>query len=166
NYLMLHQSEEAMVETRKLNDKLYKFRYEGKKNYDQNPFAFYLSALIEESQKDWDTAYIDFKKTYELNPGLEYLHEDLIRAGVAARRGEDVAEWKKKWPGLKPANFKEVGEVVLVYQQGWGPQKHPHPNFPRVPKLYPIFSETQRARLEVEGGGEQEVSQSVMSVTD
>lgn len=165
NFLMLNQLEEAMVETRKLNDKLYKFRYEGKKNYDQNPFAFYLSALIEEQQKDWDTAYIDFKKTYDLNPNLEYLKEDLIRGGYNARRMEDVAEWRKKWPHIKPANLKEVGEVILIYQQGWGPQKKPHPSFPRIPKLYASFSTTQRARLEVEGNGN-EISQTAASVTD
>ncbi len=165
NYLMLGNLDEAQVETRKLNDKLYKFRYEGKKNYDQNPFAFYLSALIEEANKDWDSAYIDFKKAYDLNPGLEYLHEDLVRAGMAAHRGEDVADWKKKWPEVKPTNFKEVGEVILVVQQGWGPQKRPNPSFPRVPKLYPVYSQTQKARLEVEGGAA-EPSQTVASVTE
>ena len=155
NYLMLHKLDEAMVETRKLNDKLYKFRYEGKKNYDQNPFAFYLSALIEEDFKDWDSAYIDFKKTYDLNPRLEYLKEDLIRAGLNARRMDDVAQWRKQWPDVKPVNLKDVGEVVLVYQQGWGPQKRPNPSFAKVPKLYPLASNTQRARLEIEGGSAQ-----------
>ena len=165
NYLMLNQLDEAMVETRKLNDKLYKFRYEGKKNYDQNPFAFYLSALIEEQQKDWDSAYIDYKKTYDLNPNVAYLKEDLIRAGIAAQRRDDVDEWRKKWPEVRPANFKDIGEVVLIFQQGWGPQKRPNPSFPRIPKLFPLFSNTQRARLEVESAGS-EVSQTAMSVTD
>lgn len=165
NYLMQHKDEDAMVETRKLNDKLYKFRYEGKKNYEQNPFAFYLSALIEEGQKDWDTAYIDFKKTYDLNPRLEYLKEDLIRSGINARRPEEVEEWRRKFPGVKPANLKELGEVILIYQQGWGPQKRPHPNFPRIPKLYPLASQTAQVRLEVDGGAT-ENSQTVMSVTD
>lgn len=165
NYLMQHRYEDAMVETRKLNDKLYKFRYEGKKNYDQNPFAFYLSALIEEDQRDVDSAYIDFKKTYDLNPNIPYLREDLIRAGIAAQRRDDVDQWRRKFPGVRPANFKEVGEVVLVYQQGWGPQKRPNPSFPRVPKLYPLWSNTERAKLEVEKGPS-EYSERIMSVTD
>jgi hypothetical protein len=165
NYLMEHRLDDAMVETRKLNDKLYKFRFEGKKNYDQNPFAFYLSALIEENQKDVDSAYIDFKKAYDLNPRLEYLKEDLIRAGIAAQRRDDVDDWRRKWPGVKPANLKNVGEAVLIYQQGWSPQKRPNPSFPRIPKLYPLFSQTERARLEVENGPS-ELSQQVMSVTN
>lgn len=165
NFLMLNQQEEARVECRKLNDKLYKYKFEGKKNYTQNPFAFYLSALIWEANKDWDSAYIDFKKAYDLNPDLMYLREDLIRAGIAARRGEDVAKWKGAFPGVKPANLKDEGEVVLIYQQGWGPVKRPHPNFPRIPKLYPTFSETQRAQFEIEGGTI-ERTQKVLDVTD
>ncbi len=46
NFLMMGDPEAAQVETRKLNDKLYKYKFEAKKNYQQNPFAFYLSAMI------------------------------------------------------------------------------------------------------------------------
>lgn len=165
NYLMQNKLEEAQVYTRKLNDMLYKFKYEGKKDYDQNAFASYLSAMIWETNRDWDSAYIEFKKTYDLNPKIEYLHEDLIRAAQNAHRGEDLAKWKSMWPGVKPANLKETGDVVLIYQQGWGPVKRPHPSSPRVPELGPSFSLTQKARLEVEGGA-QDVSQQAFSVTD
>lgn len=165
NYLMKNELDEALVECRKLNDKLYKYRFEGKRNYQQNPFAFYLSALMWEASRNWDSAYIDFKKTYELNPNLEYLKEDLIRAAIAARRDDELAEWKKKFPGVKPANLRDNGEVVLIYQQGWGPVKRPNPNFARVPKLYPTYSQTVKAQLEVVGD-EKEITQRVVDVTD
>jgi hypothetical protein len=166
NYLMLNNLDDAMVEARKLNDKLYKFRFEGKKNYEQNPFAFYLNALIEEQEKDVDSAYIDFKKTYDLNPRLDYLREDLIRSAIAAQRMDDADKWRKMWPDVKPVDLRTVGEVVLLYQQGWGPQKRPNPSFPRVPKLYPLYSNTQRVRLEVENDPSAALSESVVSVTD
>lgn len=165
NFLMLNKLEEAQVECRKLNDKLYKYKFEGKKNYQQNPFAFYLSAMIWEANRDWDSAYIDFKKAYDLNPGMDYLKEDLLRAARAAQRDDEVERWRKAFPGVKPADLKTNGEVVLVYQQGWGPVKRPHPSFPRVPKLYPSFSRTERARLEIEGGP-QATSQIAVNVTD
>jgi hypothetical protein len=165
DYLMQNKLEDARVECRKLNDKLYKFRYEGKKNYEQNPFAFYLTALIWEANKDWDTAYIDFKKSYELNPNLDYLKEDLIRAAANARRSEDLEQYRKQWPGIKPVNLKDVGEIVLIYQQGWGPVKQPNPSFPRVPSLYPSWSQTQRARIEIENGPS-EPTQTALDVTD
>lgn len=166
NFLMEGKLESAQVECRKLNDKLYKYKFEGKKNYQQNPFAFYLSALIWESGRSWDDAYIDFKKAYDLNPTMPYLREDLIRAAAAARRGEDVEKWKKMWPSVKPADLKNNGEVVLVYQQGWGPVKKPHPSFPRIPKLYPSVSNTTGARLEVEGSGAKEIAQRVADISD
>ncbi len=165
NFLMENQLESAQVETRKLNDKLYKYRFEGKKNYQQNPFAFYLSALIWEANRNWDSAYIDFKRTYDLNPGMLYLQEDLIRAAKQAQRLEDLEDWRKKFPGVKPVDLKGVGELILIYQQGWGPKKHPHPSFPRIPKLYPVFSETVRARLEVKDGPS-ELTQLGVDVTD
>jgi hypothetical protein len=165
NFLMQGKLEEAQVETRKLNDKLYKYRFEGKKNYQQNPFAFYLSALIWEANRDWDNAYIDFKKAYELNPAMPYLKEDLIRAAIQARRDEDLVKWRKEFPGVKPVPLRDVGEVVVIYQQGWGPRKGPYPGFPRIPKLYPTFAETVRARVEVEGGSA-ESTQTAVDVTD
>lgn len=165
NFLMQGKLESAQVETRKLNDKLYKYRYEGKKNYQQNPFAFYLSALIWEANRQWDSAYIDFKKTYDLNPNIPYLKEDLLRAAMAARREEDVAKWRKEFPGVKPADLNKNGEIILVYQQGWGPVKKPHPNFPRIPKLYPNSSRTTRARLEIENVDAEE-SQKIVDITD
>ena len=165
DYLMQGKTEDAQVECRKLNDKLYKYRFEGKRNYRQNPFAFYLSALIWEAAKDWDAAYIDFKNTYDVHPGLPYLREDLVRAGRAAHRDEDLAKWKKEFADAKPADLRKNGEVVLIFQQGWGPVKRPHPAFPRVPKLFPQSSVTTRARLEVENGAT-EPTQVVLDVSD
>lgn len=167
NFLMAGKYEDAQVETRKLNDKLYKYRFEGKRNYQQNPFAFYLSALIWEADRNWDSAYIDFKKAYELNPSMEYLKEDLIRAAIAARREEDLGRWRKTFPGVKPADLKNNGEVVVVYQQGWGPMKQPNPQFARIPKLFPTYSRTVRAKVEVEGREDlTELTQTAVNVTD
>lgn len=165
NFLQQKKLDEALVECRKLNDKLYKFRYEGKKNYDQNPFAFYLSAMIWEAEKNWDNTYIDFKKAYDLNPNIPYLKEDLIRAAIQAQRPEEVAKWKKQFGNIKPADLKNEGEVVLIYQQGWGPSKRPHPNFPKIPKLYANYATTTGARLEVEKGPV-ENSQMISNITD
>ena len=165
NYLMQGKYEDARVECRKLNDKLYKFRFEGKRNYEQNPFAFYLSAMIWEADRDWDTAYIDYKKAYELNPSVPYLREDLIRAAKNANRDEDLAQWRNTFGAGKPADTRKLGEVVLIYQQGWGPTKKPNPAFPKIPKLYPVSSGTVRARLEVERGTT-EMTQTVFDVTD
>lgn len=155
NFLLKGDTEAALVETRKLNEKLYRYRFEAKRDYEQNPFAFYLAAMIWESGRNWDSAYIDFERVYNLNPNIPYLEQDLIRAAKNARRRETLKEWQKKFPEVKELsewNNKEYGELVLIYQQGWGPKKHPHPNWHRIPKLYPVTSQTKRAQLVVEDG--------------
>jgi hypothetical protein len=167
NYLELGEFEDARVESRKLNEKLYNYRYQAKRDYEQNPFAFYISALTWEENGNWDSAYIDFKRTYALNPNFGYIKEDLIRSAARAQRNEDLAHWKKKFPEAVRNAFpkKNEGELVLIFEQGWAPQKRPHPDFPRVPKLYPRPSETQAARLVVKGGPK-ETTQEIYSVQD
>lgn len=167
NFLSVGKLESAQVETRKLNDKLYKYRFEAKRNYEQNAFAFYISAMIWEENKNWDSAFIDYKRTYELNPNFSYIKDDLLRAAKRARRNEDLAKWKKefKTPSKLAEPSSTDGELVLVFAQGWAPEKRPHPNWATIPKLYPVHSETKSANLVVESKGKEE-SQSIYSVED
>ncbi len=171
NYLMLGNSEDALVEARRLNQKLYKFKFEAKRNYEQNPFAFYLSAMIWEAEKNPDSAYIDYNNTYKVNPDIPYLREDLIRAAKNAQRPEELAKWQKLFPEvkIKPEwKDKNYGEVVLIYQQGWGPRKYPNPDFTSIPKLYPTANFTKKAKLIVDDGKKihEEGTQQILSVQD
>lgn len=150
NYLELGELDDALVEVRKLNQKLYKFKYEAKRDYEQNPYAFYLSAVIWEADKKWDDAYIAYKSAYELIPEYPPLHEDLIRTAMRSGRTDELEEWKKKFPEVKiRPEWKDasMGEIILVYQQGWGPRKYPRPESPRFPHLVGVNSLTQGARL-------------------
>jgi hypothetical protein len=153
NYLETGELDDALVEVRKLNSKLYKFKYEAKRDYEQNPFAFYLSAVIWEADRKYDDAYIAYKSAFELVPDYAPLREDLIRAAIRAQRPEDVEMWRKKFPEvqIKPEwRDRNMGEIVLVYMQGWGPRKHPRPEEPRFPHLVPVSSEVQSAKLVID----------------
>lgn len=166
NYLMMNDLDGALVEVRRLNEKLYKFKYEAKKDYEQNPFGFYLSAIIWEADHRYDDAYIDYKKAYDLVPDYEPLHSDLVRAAQKARRSEDVDKWKQKFSDIKiDPETKDSGELILIYQQGWGPRKYPRPGAPRFPKLFPVHSHTQKAKLNIEGIGSYD-SSAIFSVQD
>ncbi|MCB0366082.1 MAG: hypothetical protein H6624_17860 [Bdellovibrionaceae bacterium] len=157
NFLMLNEHDSALVETRKLNQKLYHYKFDAKRDYEQNPFAYYLAAMIWESDRKYDDAYIDYKKVYELFPQYAPIKEDLIRLSTLSQRPDELSKWKKQFPDVKFKNEwkdKKHGELVLIYQQGWGPRKRPDPASPRMPKLYPIYSHTDQANLVVEGVGE------------
>lgn len=157
NYLMLGNLEDALVEARRLNEKLYKYKFEAKRDYEQNPFARYLSAMMWEAQRDWDNAYIDYAESYKLNPTIPQLKPRLIFAAKKAQRPEEVDKWKRLFPGSKPDprwDDPAYGEVIIVYQQGQGPEKRPNPAFSRVPKLFPRRSQGVSARLIVDGQGD------------
>ena len=152
NYLDAGNLDDALVEVRKLNTKLYKYKIEAKRPYEQNPFAFYLSAVIWEAGHNWDDSYIAYKQAYELIPNFAPLKQDLIRAAIRAQRPEELADWKKKFPEVKVAPLdKSMGEIIFVLEQGWGPRKQPRPGNPRFPHLVPYHTRVQAARVEVDG---------------
>lgn len=150
NYLEMGDLDEALVEVRRLNHKLLKFKNEAKRNYEQNPFAFYLAAVIYEAGQKWDDAYISYKSAFEVAPSYAPLREDLIRAAIRAQRLEDVEKWKKLFPEvvIRPEwRDRAAGEIVLVYMQGWGPRKYPRPENHRYPYLQPIGSQVHRVQI-------------------
>jgi hypothetical protein len=150
NYLELGDQDEALVEVRLLNEKLLKFKNDAKRDYQQNPFAFYLAALIYESNQKWDDAYISFKSAYDVAPGYVPLHEDLVRAAIRAQRPEDVEKWTKLFPEVRiRPEWKDraMGELVVIFSQGWGPRKAPRPEAPRFPHLVPTSSQVKTARI-------------------
>lgn len=168
NYLEMGELDGALVEVRRLNQKLYKYKYEAKREYEQNPFAFYLSAIIWEADRKWDDAYIAYKNAYEVMPDYPPLREDLIRAAMRAQRPEDVEQWRKTFTEVKPrSEWRDptMGEIILVYQQGWGPRKQPRPESPRFPRLVPTYSTTTQAQLCVEPGEQKTTTSRVFDVS-
>lgn len=156
NFLMMDELDSALVEARRINNILEKFRQEAKRPYEQNPFARYLSAILWEASRSWDSMYIDYNNTHDLNPAYSPLSQDLIWAAKRANRPEELKKWQKQWPEVKPPKErgdKAHGELIFIYQQGQGPQKRPNPGFPRVPQLTPRFSSGVSAEVLVAAAG-------------
>lgn len=154
NFLEIGQLDDALVEARRINEKYIKYRQEEKQKFELNPFSKYLSALIWEASRSYDDAYIAYAEAYKLDPTIPGIDQDLIRAAKLARRMDSYQDWKKKFPGVKEdPNWynKSMGELVVIYQQGWGPRKVTSSNEYRLPALRPVHSETQQARLIVDG---------------
>lgn len=166
NFLMLGDREGAMVEIRRLNQKLEYYRIEEKKNYEQNTAALYLSALLWEAEKNWDSAYIDYERAYKRDPNIGYIREDLVRAAQRAGRSEAEQKWRREF-GVKTKvspKSRDNGELVVLYLQGWGPRKAERPRVvtangfisPGLPMLVPVPSQTKKARVEVTEAAHQE----------
>ena len=169
NYLMLGQPDEALVEARRLNEKLTAMKLDGRKPYELNPFAKYLSGLIWESEHKYDDAYISFNEAYKLDGTNPFLPADLIRASKNARREDTYRTWKKEFPQIQEDVSwydPKKGELVILVQQGWGPEKHMTPGSHRFPALYPVYSQTQAIKAEVEIKGSDPVSAISQKVYD
>lgn len=168
NFLMKGDYDGALVETRRLDEILNKYRIEAKRDYEQNAFAVYLSAMIWESEKKWDDAYIAYSRVRQLNSGIELLAKDLLRSAKAAQRPDQLEKWKKSFPKTPVEQWykdKRKGELVLIYHQGKAPIKRPRADAPRFPKLMAVTTTTQRALLKVAGKGEA-LSEKIYSVQD
>ncbi len=154
NFTLMGDYENALVECRRIDNKIYKQKLENE-DARKSFFARYLSAMIWEAQGKWDSAYIDYKNAYEINPNLSYLGKDLIRSAWRARRQQDLADWKHKYPHFDLSDIKQEtrnnGELVFIYQQGWIPRKRPRPENFRFPHLVPQYTGFTEAVVEVDG---------------
>ncbi len=154
NYLMLGDFDAALVECRRINSKISSFKIEGREAYELSPFASYLSAIIWESQKKYDDAYIEYEAAYKLDPSISGLGGDLIRTARLAGREQALDKWKKEFKADRNAldaelNGRKNGELVVIFQQGFGAKKIPRQDEPRFPTLQTEYLKTSIAQVEI-----------------
>jgi hypothetical protein len=134
--------ESAQVEARKINLLLYRMINEGKRNYEESPFARYLAAMLWETSNETNSAYIDYKKTFELDPQFPGIGEDLLATSRKMNFMDEHAQWIKTFSGVDSRKFEpNQGELVVIFEQGLSPKKIPrdgqgHSSLPRFVKRY------------------------------
>ena len=92
------------------------------KNGYQNAFTFYLSGLLYQSNKQFDDAYIDYKKALEINPDNAYLQQDVLYLAKKQGFDQDFVEYKKRF-GEPTKQADNSGDVVVLIEQGLVPEK-------------------------------------------
>lgn len=145
NYLALGEVSEALVEARKINDKLklYSSKYEHPNRYNQDAFAHWLAGMLFEIEGSYDDARISLEmslETYERAFGEHFglgpppfVAHDLVRVAREAGDAELAKRYATKYglegstalPGnpATAAARRADGEVVLVHFNGEGPSK-------------------------------------------
>jgi hypothetical protein len=152
SYAALGDVEEAQVECRKINQLLNRMIIDGKRNYEESAFARYLSGMLWEASGEWNSAYIDYKFAYGLDPNLPGLVPDLVFAAQKMGFRDEESKWRISHPEapLRKDN-KGWGELVLIYQQGRSPRKQARYEDRTLPRLVPRSSEDYGARVVVDG---------------
>ncbi|WNG34622.1 hypothetical protein F0U61_13940 [Archangium violaceum] len=126
NYAQLGQDEEALVEVRRVNERLAKMISDENKPYEQLAIARYIGGVLYEDQREWDSAYIDYAKALELEPRLGGLAEPLLRLAKKTGRLDEYEQLVQRFPDVahEPLGPDE-GQVIVVVEAGLSPEKEP-----------------------------------------
>lgn len=132
NFVSLNQSDEALVETRRVNEILYKMISEAKRPYELNAFARYLGGALFEEDADWNNALVAYRNTLKIDLKLDsyfpILRQDLIRMAKQMGMEQELAEFKKAYgdkifdEAVQTLRDK-MGSVLLLFECGKSPQK-------------------------------------------
>jgi hypothetical protein len=137
NYVDLGQYDGALVECRKLNQKLavYVDASEDPPTYRTDAFGQYLTAMLYEADGElndaWvslrlaDSAYVHYDEAYSVPPPPS-LRRDLRR--LAAFQGDinDQERLAERYPDAAPATSEEIlsqGEIIVFWEEGFIPAK-------------------------------------------
>ncbi|MCB9556573.1 MAG: hypothetical protein H6707_10750 [Deltaproteobacteria bacterium] len=138
SFLAMKKPDAAMVEARKINEKLawYNTIYKGKNTYNQDAFAHWLTGVLYEMEGSLDDARISYVKAYKTyngpfaaNYGMgapSYLKEDIVRVATRNNSMEAIAEIRNQLgPDLgKTAQLVgSKGELIVFHLNGEGPSK-------------------------------------------
>lgn len=172
NYAALGKLEEALIACRQVNSKLERLRDEAKRHYSLSPFAQYLSSALFEKEGNWNYAYVGYKKTYQIAPEFSRLRRDLVKGALEMDSSNDMRKWEKTLH-VDEAEIKEAkkelkgsGGVLLVFHNGYAPEKVSSPAWYEIPEYRPRFNRHRAARLYLNGKdmGRTEVLYSVEQV--
>ena len=136
NYISLGLYEEAMVEARRITIRLQELnsKYGEKKNrYSDDAFAHIIVGMIYEAGRDFNNAFIAYRNAlnvyeeiYADNFGTvapQQLKEDILRTAYLTGFHDEVVHYEKAF-GLKYEHHDmEGGELVFIWQNGFGPVK-------------------------------------------
>lgn len=140
NFLCANQIEGALVEARKINEKLVYFnsKYRHKNVYNQDAFAHWLMGMLFEIERSYDDARIAYQKSIEIyerdfsrNYGISpppYVYEDLMRVARINGDKDLLAQYASKYQsrgatGKSADMLRSHGEIVLFHLNGEGPTK-------------------------------------------
>ncbi len=134
NYAREGESEDALVEARKVDLKLREMsrEYEEKNTYKEDAFIRYIAGVLYETDGEMNDAFISYRKAYEAYQtyatayGTEtpsFLLDDLVRTATLISFADDAEHFRAL--GGKPFDRADrtLGSIVVLTYVGKGPIK-------------------------------------------
>lgn len=134
NFLKLGDREAALVECRRLNNKLsvYADRYTSKLKYKRDAAMHTLMGIIYEANYDYNNAFIAYRNAYEIYEedykelfGIEaplQLKKDLLRAAYKVGFMDEL-QWYEDQLDMKYEEEDGDGTLIFLWHNGMGPIK-------------------------------------------
>jgi len=135
NYLQLNDKEGALVEARKITQKLYEQNdhFKGKNNrYRDDAFAHILIGLIYDASGDYNNAFIAYRnadKAYNeiFEPQFNIstpsqLKKDLLRTAYLSGMSSELDRFERKYH-TKYKHYNTDAQMVFFWENGFGPVK-------------------------------------------
>ncbi len=136
NYLMLAKPQEALVEARRLNNKLNVLndKYGDRKNrYSDDAFAHILMGIAYEMDNDINNAFIAYRNAYESYKtnylpefgvkAPDQLKKDLLRTASAMGFIDELQQYEKEFGMKYNAENGHKPELIFFWHNGLGPVK-------------------------------------------
>jgi hypothetical protein len=124
NYAQLGKDEDALVEVRRVNERMQRMINEEKKPYQQLAVARYLTGVLWEDQGHADDAFIDYMAANQLAGDLGSLAEPLVRLAKETGRDQALSQLRRQYPWAQPQPLgKDEGQVLVVLEAGKVPVK-------------------------------------------
>ena len=140
NYTGLGLREDALVEARKVDNKLniINRRHNEKQQnaYREDAFVRFLMGVLYEAGGEINDAFISYRKAEEIYrtdyesiysvPAPVFLVENLLSAANALGFFQEAAEIQKRYPQVnpqKPEKKERLAEVFAIHYNGLGPEK-------------------------------------------
>ncbi|MFA8434885.1 MAG: COG3014 family protein [Marinifilaceae bacterium] len=137
NYLEMENLEGALVECRRVNEKLYtlndKYPKKYKNRYSDDAFAHILMGLIYDANKDYNNAFIAYRnafRVYQENYHKNFntqvpnqLKDDLLRTAYQSGLMQEYEFYKSKFGQNFTKKKTDEGEIIFFWMNGMGPVK-------------------------------------------
>lgn len=135
NYIKLGDRESALVECRRLNNRLLKLndKYKSDAKYKRDAFIHNLMGLIYDADRDYNNAFIAYRNAYNIykedyirmfgvNPPNQ-LKQDLMRTAYLMGFQTELMQYEKEFQTRYEHNNDEGGDLIFLWNNGLGPVK-------------------------------------------